>query len=156
MAKRRKPKSAQIEHRQNPKQKLDPVPVAGSEDGSAYWFEMFTGPLPHPEMYKAYIEVDPQAADFIKDLAEREQKHRHEQEKRLAEADIAGYSRGQTWAGLIALALIGTTTLLFYTGHTWQGAGLGGAGFGTIVLAFLRNRFIEKPPVRKRESEDAS
>ncbi len=156
MAKRRKPKSAQIEHRQNPQQKLDPVPVAGDEEGSAYWFEMFSGPLPHPEMYRAYIEVDPEAADFIKELARREQEHRHEQEKRVAEADIAGYSRGQTWAGLIALALIGATTLLFYTGHTWQGAGLGGAGFGTIVLAFLRNRFVEKPPTQKGANKDGA
>ena len=89
-------------------------------------------------------------------MAEKEQDHRHAQERKLADADVKGYFRGQNWAGTITLALIGAMVYLFANDHTWQAAGMGAAGFGAVILAFLKNRFVEKPKPTKPQKGDAN
>ena len=54
----------------------------------------FSGPLPHPELFRGYEDTLPGAADRILTLAEREQNRRHLRE-----------DRGQWMAFLIALLL---------------------------------------------------
>ena len=156
MAKRKK-------KRENPKQpqneaplpqtsaptKVDPSPIeAGEREYLVREWEFFSGPLPPPDVFARYKEIDPQVAQVILDLTVKEQEHRHQEERKLTEADIRSHFRGQGFAALISILLIGSMTFLFATDHTWEAAGLGAGGFASVILAFLRNRFLEQPPER--------
>ena len=119
-------------------------------------FEIFIGPLPRPDMFREYHEIDPKFSHKIVEMAEKEQDHRHAQERKLADADVKGYFRGQNWAGFITLALIGAMVYLFSNDRTWQAAGMGAAGFSAVIVAFLKNRFVEKPKPPTAKSGDGN
>lgn len=129
--------------------KIDPSPLKeGEREYLIREWEFFSGPLPPPDVFARYKEIDPQVAQVILDLTVKEQEHRHQEERKLTEADIRSHFRGQSFAALISILLIGSMTYLFATDHTWEAAGLGAGGFASVILAFLRNRFLEQPSER--------
>ena len=131
---------------------VDPM-VRDHEDVGGRRLKIFIGPLPHPDLFRAYHEIDPEVSQRIVAMAEKEQDHRHAQERKLADADVAGYFRGQNWAGIISLSLIGGMVYLFATDHTWQAAGMGAVSFGAVIIAFLKHRFVERPKAKGQSAQ---
>ena len=92
----------------SPRDPADSVPVEPKEAvavqiQSARRVE-FSGPLPHPELFRAYEDTLPGAADRILAMAEGEQDSRHSRE-----------NRGQWMAFLVALlALVGGMALVYF------------------------------------------
>jgi uncharacterized membrane protein len=63
----------------------------------------FSGPLPHPDHLARYNEILPDAAERILAMAEKEQDHRHNLEKKVMRNDFAITVAGQ----FLTCALIG-------------------------------------------------
>ena len=93
---------------QSPRDPAGPVRVAQKEAvavqiQSARHVE-FSGPLPHPDLFRAYEDTLPGAADRILTMAESGQNSRHSRE-----------NRGQWMAFLVALlALVGGMALVYF------------------------------------------
>ena len=103
-----------------------------------------SGPLPDPFSFQAYAKVLPDAPERIMRMAEKEQEHRHEMERKIVDADRIGYFLGQLIAGGLATFIIWVTYDLIRTGHSIQGLFVGGGGLATIALGFLRNRYTDR------------
>jgi uncharacterized membrane protein len=116
----------------------------------------FSGPLPPPEVLRAYEEMLPGCATRIIEMAERQSAHRRELEQQMTGAAIQemrsrfGEARfGQICALLLALLFVGAGTFAILQGHEVSGASIavtgGGIGIPAIIAAFMRGK-AEKPP----------
>lgn len=99
------------------------------------------GPVPSPEIMARYATVSPELPKWIMDRAENEQRHRHEMERKMLDADIADTKGGRLqirrgqflgssvaflgiigaiWLGVVdqpvPASVLGGTTLLYIIG----------------------------------------
>lgn len=109
-----------------------------------------SGPLPDPFSFRAYAEVLPDAPERIMQMAEKEQEHRHEMERKIVDTDRIGYFLGQLIAGGLAAFIVWVTYDLIKTGHSIQGLFLGGGGLAAIALGFLRNRYTDRESLTQK------
>lgn len=105
--------------------------------------QRISGPLPSPEVLKAYQDLSPDIGQWILDSATEERKHRHWKEKeplRIAK-------RGQTIAASIAFLVIGIGGFLLYEGRSTE-------GFVTMLvpLSVLLGVFVYQQ-IRTRNTE---
>jgi uncharacterized membrane protein len=96
--------------------------------------EMFSGPLPPPDILQKYNEVIPDAANRILLMAEKEQEHRFS----LKDRSFKYVGRGQTLALIIALSGLGCAGVLGYFGNQVAASVVGGVSLVTMVFGFLR------------------
>ena len=83
-------------------------------------------------------------------MAEKEQEHRHEMERKIVDTDRIGYFLGQLIAGGLAAFIVWVTYDLIKTGHSIQGLFLGGGGLAAIALGFLRNRYTDRESLTQK------
>lgn len=79
--------------------------------------QRISGPLPSPEIFKAYQDLSPDIGQWILESATAEREHRHWKEK--APFELA--KRGQTIAASIAFLVIGIGGYLLITGRSTEG-----------------------------------
>lgn len=73
------------------------------------------GPLPPPEVLQGYGDIDASFPKRIMQLAEREQEHRHENERKMVDAEAGSVWRGQCGAiGLGLAALIAAVPIAIW------------------------------------------
>ncbi|MEA5467583.1 DUF2335 domain-containing protein, partial [Spirulina sp. 06S082] len=97
----------------------------------------FSGPLPPPEILKAYDIVIPGLATRIFDLTERQSNHRMELEKVVIFGDAK-----RSWTGLIlgfviACLFLGTSAYIIIQGHDLAGGVLASGGLVSLVSVFV-------------------
>lgn len=80
-----------------------------------------SGPLPPPEVLREYGEVVPGLAEKIVDMAEAEQRHRHQLETEDLRSDRREASRGQYLGAGLMFLLVGSATALTLLGYPWVG-----------------------------------
>lgn len=85
----------------------------------------FHGPLPPPEVLRDYGEVIPGLPDKIVEMAENEQKHRHDLEQTDLGSDRLEAKRGQYLGAVTMWLLVLAALLVTFYGY-WQ-----------VALAFL-------------------
>lgn len=107
-------------------------------------FAAFSGPLPPPDILKAYEGVVPGAAKDMHELALERARRAMATEEKAAEAKIedqravrAQFRRGQWLAFILALALISWGSACVLNGHDWAGATIVTTTLVSLVLAFL-------------------
>ena len=115
--------------------------------------EQFSGPLPHPETLQHYENIQPGFADRIIKMAESEQAHRHDCEKRALDAEISDGTadrleamRGQNFALLIGVVGFAVSAWAAYCGQQIVGAVVGGTSILSLVGAFLAGRKKDTSP----------
>lgn len=96
-----------------------------------------SGPLPQPEDLKKYAQIIPNGADRIMMMAEKQQQHRMELEKKAVGEQLKQSKRGQVFGLLIGLTAIAGGVVCILTGHEWSGAFLGGSGLTGLVSVFV-------------------
>jgi len=107
----------------------------------------FSGPLPPPDILRAYDEVVERGAERIVSQWERETKHRHSLESRQLDAFISGRTRAQ-WMAFAVIFTLGVGGLcLVALGHSL----LGVAGFLTALAAVAASFFRGR---RSSENEE--
>ncbi len=111
----------------------------------------FKGPLPHPDILKAYETISPGFANRIVEMAENETRHRHACENKALDADI-GFNHkvfaeariGQVFAFLIGITAIVSGSYAAVHGAGFTGAFIGGGGVIGLVAVFIMGR--KMPP----------
>ncbi len=99
-------------------------------------FQQFSGPIPPPEMMRAYEDVLPGSADRILKMAEREQ-----------ERQIDYDNRGLTLGFVAALVLIALSAYVVSMGFAWQSVGVViGSIAGTAGTFIYSNHNQPSPP----------
>jgi uncharacterized membrane protein len=100
----------------------------------------FSGPLPPPDILRAYGEVVDGGADRIVSQWERETQHRHDLEDRMADAYIAGMTRAQ-WMAFAVILVIGAGGLVVVAlGHAVAGFAAFFLALAALAASFFRNR----------------
>jgi uncharacterized membrane protein len=106
----------------------------------------FSGPLPPPEILRAYDDVVEGGANRIFDQWERETLHRQSLEQKVLDAYVSGFSRAQ-WMAFVVILVIGVGGLVIVAlGHPLVGF----AGFFLALAAVAASFF------RERTQRDAS
>lgn len=104
--------------------------------------EQFSGPIAHPRHLREYEDILSGAANRIITMAENEQNHNREMEKKIVDAQIHDQGRGMRY-GMAALGLdLGLATFSGLYGQNNVLAGLLlGAGVLGVVGSFIRGRY---------------
>ncbi len=93
----------------------------------------FQGPIPPPSILRGYDDIIQDGAERIMTMAEDEQDHRHDLEKR----QVGLFERGQWFAFILGMVTIVCGTYLIATGHDVTGFGALLIGLGSIVSSLL-------------------
>ena len=100
-----------------------------------------SGPLPAPRDFANYDRALPGAAERILAMAENEQTHRHGIEDNLVARELGFKVRGQLFAFIGLLVMLGAVLAMSVMGHATAGASLGGAVIIGVVALFLGQRW---------------
>lgn len=119
--------------------------------------QVFSGPLPPPNVLAGYNNVVPNAAERIVAMAESEQKHRHAVEAAAVNANIAAQERqiavaelqtkstyrsdllGQVLGFLVAIICFALATFFGIRGNTAVAAMFLGPTVAAVIVAMLNN-----------------
>jgi uncharacterized membrane protein len=126
----------------------------------------FAGPIPPPQMLADYERILPGAAERLLQMAEREQKHRHDSTSAALERECAQdrrvaflYGSGQLCGFLIALGGMSAGALLCYAGRDIVGFGTFFVSLATLAGIFFYQRncgIPEAPDNRQAKQHDAT
>jgi uncharacterized membrane protein len=97
----------------------------------------WSGPLPPPAALEQFERSAPGAADRILGMAEREEEHRHTQERAMLRSDTQARARGQWMAFLVALVIIAGGIWLISKGKQWEGLVAVLTPLATLVGIFI-------------------
>jgi uncharacterized membrane protein len=103
----------------------------------AEYTEEHSGPLPSPRTLDAYNNVHPGLAEIIINSFEEERGHRHRLENEAVHTGILLDKRGQMFAFIISILVVGVCTCLAFTGQGTAAASLGGAVLVALAAAFI-------------------
>ena len=118
---------------------------------------LYSGPIPHPEIMKEYIEINPDFADRIFTWTEDEQKYSQNRDNKIIEKSFDAKKRGQNYALIIALTAIVGGIICILFDHEIAGGIVSGVGLTGLVAEFLdrpklnekkdspRKALVEKP-----------
>lgn len=102
--------------------------------------ELFSGPLPHPDLLAKYNDALPNGAERIVAMAEKQQDHRISLENFMAK-EMAFRSKAGLYLGfvIVCLATLGAILLLFF-GKSIEGFGVMFVPLAAIVGIFIQTR----------------
>ena len=100
----------------------------------------YSGPIPPPDMLRAFEDIQPGAADRIIRLAENESSHRHTTEKMVIGGAKTIEIIGMCFAFLVCLSFLAASTYLMINDKSIEGSFLAGGG----VLSILASLFITR------------
>lgn len=134
MSRRRKA----VHHKPAPRPDRQPEPAVTQE--ISQHVAVFRGPLPPPDLLKAYNEAHPDAADRILRMTEAQGAHRRMAEEAIVKESLIRARRGQVFGFVIAMtAILGGIALLFFD-KSIQGYATIGTGMASLVVAFTIGR----------------
>ena len=125
-----------------------PVEGVAARVQIAHSLEVSSGPLPHPESFRAYEQTLRGAADRILTMAEKQQGNRHARQSARLSADISRESRGQ-WMGFVVVMtgmMIGMTLILFDRSVEGVATALGAIGGVSGLFMWSRRNRSRTPP----------
>lgn len=93
----------------------------------------YQGPIPSPDMLKAYIDINPELGNRIFALTEKQLEHRISKENKLV--SLSG--RGQLLAFFVAVLVIGAGCYALYLGNTACAIAIFTTTIISLVATFL-------------------
>lgn len=116
--------------------------------------EMFSGPLPHPDILAKYDAALPGAAERILKMAEEQGQHRRSIEKDFVKSKISDSMRGQWFALIIGLVAILGGVFLIYSGCKIEGYSLMFVPLASLVgVYFFGRRKAQQEREQKRKDQ---
>ena len=112
----------------------------------------FSGPIPSPEDFQGYGQVLPSAPERILGMAEKQQNHRMEMERMIANRDLRLSERGQIFGFIITLLFLGAAILFALSGHDTIGIIL----LSTTLLGSIAVFVLQKSPWKGKENNTES
>lgn len=107
----------------------------------------FSGPLPHPEILGHYERILSGSAERILKMAESQEKHRHDMERKIIVSDTRNSTIGLILAFVIAFTAIAGGIILIYSGKELTGFGTFVLAVASIVGIFYRRRMKTKDTI---------
>jgi Predicted membrane protein len=101
--------------------------------------EIYEGPLPHPDIVKAFKEIDPSFPDRIFSMAEKHADADIRMQDRISKANLITPILGQIFTFLLGALGIGAGVFLAMKGMTGGAIASIIGGFSPIVINALRN-----------------
>ncbi|MBL1377650.1 DUF2335 domain-containing protein [Zobellella iuensis] len=109
-----------------------------------YRNEVFSGPLPSPNVLSGYEKVLVGSAERILMMAEKEQQHRHVMDMTALQGEINKDKRGQQF-GLGIAVLFGVMALVLgLSGQPWLGGLIATVDLVALVAVFVMGRRSEE------------
>ena len=102
--------------------------------------QLFSGPLPPPEILHGYDDIHPGAADRIIRMAEKEQQNAQDARMLAIRKEAADTRRGQIIGGIVSVSAFLTAAFLGYHGHPYAASIVGGATVVGLVTVFVTGR----------------
>ncbi len=100
----------------------------------------FSGPIPPPDILQGYEVICTGAADRIILMAEKQEKHRHEMEKRGQKGLFISEYLGAIFAFLVCVLAIGGAVFCIIKGHSITGTIIGSFPLASVVYYFVLGR----------------
>lgn len=98
----------------------------------------FEAPFPPPATLAGYAEIDPSIPMRIMEQFEKDCQHVREMEELSTKAAIEQNTRGQNYAMILAILILGIVGYAIHTEQTWV-AGIAGVAFLVVMVsAFLK------------------
>jgi uncharacterized membrane protein len=112
---------------------------------------MFQGPLPPPEILARYNDVVPGCADRIISMAERQQSHRHNLERKVVFGGITSERFGQVLAFILYLSTLYFGTQLVLAGREAIGVGEMLVMTSTFIGLYLKAQREKKADLKAKD-----
>lgn len=109
--------------------------------------QIFSGPIPSPEILEGYNQILPDAAERIFKMAEKAQDHQMSIEHKYVDSRVDKIKKGQYFALTLALFGITGAVVCAFLGETTIGAIIGGTTLVSIVPSFIDG-------VRKKKDDE--
>ena len=100
----------------------------------------FSGPIPPPNILRGYEDICEGAANRIISMAEKQEKHRHEMERKGQKGIFISEYLGALFAFVVSLVAIASAIFCIIKGHSITGTIIGAFPLSSIVLYFIRGR----------------
>jgi len=115
---------------------------------------LHSGPLPSPEILRAYNEVIPGSAERILSMAESEQAHAHDMDKIVITKEYSDRRLGM-WFGLVATGafVLGALAAL-WLGAPWVSGLFVSASALGVIGAFINGRSQNSKPAPVKETDN--
>jgi len=108
--------------------------------------QQFSGPIPPPHILGDYDKVQVGFAERIIAMAEKEQGHRHGIEYEALSSEISIQKRGQFFALIVSLVILGGSMFLIYSGKEISGSLLAGSSLIGLTYIFITGRKNDESP----------
>jgi uncharacterized membrane protein len=112
----------------------------------------YSGPIPPPQLFRAYNEVVPGAGDRILCMAERESNHRQTCEHKILNHKFTLNLFGQIFALAITIVALVLGTKCILAGKPITGTIIGGTPICGLAIAFIKTHANAK--TEKYENEE--
>ncbi|MFA4975313.1 MAG: DUF2335 domain-containing protein [Candidatus Paceibacterota bacterium] len=111
--------------------------------------EMFSGPVPPPEIMERYEKIYPGSAKIIFEEWDGQVKHRQSIEKSVIKTDNTKSLLGVIFGFIIVMAVIIAGVYTALRGFPIFGGGLSLAGLAMLATAFITSRKQPEKPQKK-------
>lgn len=114
----------------------------------------FIGPVPPPSLLREYEDLMPGLGNRLVELTEREQAHRHKQDKEHLEGNMSLSSRGQWMAFVIVMTILIAAFVFGLRGETVLAGALVTINMTAICSVFIWGKYFTSKSTPK-ENHDA-
>ena len=102
--------------------------------------QMYSGPLPHPDMLAKYEEIEKGTASRIIKMAENQSEHRQTIEKRVIQANIQNENTGMFLAFFMTITIILASAFLVFSGKDVSGLVMLFSGLGIQFINYFKQK----------------
>jgi len=110
-----------------------------------------SGPLPHPDLLAKYNDVVPNGAERLMQMAEQQQKHRHDLERTVIHGNVKSEKRGQYMGLIVSVVGLGVATYLAAIGKEITGGILGSLDIVSLASVFVIGKRMQKKELADKD-----
>ena len=114
----------------------------------------FAGPIPPPDLLKAYNEIVPDGANRILMMAEQQSSHRIKLESTVITGDNKRANWGLATGFTIGIAIIFLSFVLVLKGHDVPGTIFGTADLAGLIGLFVYGRNARQKELSRRDQKN--
>jgi len=113
--------------------------------------KFFSGPVPDPDSLAKYENINPGFADRLLKMGEKEQQERINTQNKIIDIEselnireLNNFKRGQIFALLAVLLVVGLCVYVFYLGSSKEGRDIAVTVIASIATVFIDGRLLLK------------
>lgn len=111
-----------------------------------------SGPIPSPETIMEYDNIIPNGAERIMLMAEKQSIHRQNMESDMIKSKNKQSERGQVFAFILSIILIGAGVASFMTGHDGVSGTIFGVTIVGLVTVFILGKTSQSKDLKNKQS----